>query len=113
MKNIWEKIKVWFLKFDYNKDGVFNSTDVKQAVNDAVDDVNAVVQEVKTETSRRVQRVKEEVKDVLKATKEVGSQASDVVDAIKGKVRRGRPTEEKPAAKKATVAKKKPAAKKK
>jgi len=95
MKKIWEKIKAWFLRFDYNKDGVLNSTDVKQAVNDAVDDANAIVQEVKTETKRRVKRVKEEVKDVLDATKEVGSQASDVVGAIKGKTRRGRPAKKK------------------
>ena len=42
------------------------------------------------ETNRRVKAVKKEIKDVAKSTKEVINQAGDVVDAAKGKKRRGR-----------------------
>tara|TARA_R100000541_G_scaffold35333_1_gene43624 strand:+ start:369 stop:653 length:285 start_codon:yes stop_codon:yes gene_type:complete len=48
------------------------------------------------ETKRRAKAVKTELKDVKKATKEVVNQAGDVIDAAKGKKRRGR----KPKAKK-------------
>jgi len=87
MKIILEKIQAWI-------------SSVTQAANDAIDDVIATVQYLISETKRRVQRIKEEVKDVVSATKEVGSQASDVVDAAKGKARRGRPAEKKEATKK-------------
>ena len=42
------------------------------------------------ETKRRAKAVKTELKDVKKATKEVVNQAGDVIDAAKGKKRRGR-----------------------
>ena len=42
------------------------------------------------ETKRRAKAVKTELKDVKKATKEVVNQAGDVIDATKGKKRRGR-----------------------
>tara|TARA_B100000768_G_scaffold174738_1_gene185379 strand:+ start:199 stop:483 length:285 start_codon:yes stop_codon:yes gene_type:complete len=48
------------------------------------------------ETKRRAKAVKKELKDVAVATKDVISQAGDVVEAVKGKKRRGR----KPKAKK-------------
>jgi hypothetical protein len=43
----------------------------------------------------RAKRVKEELKDVGASLKEVGNQACDVVDAAKGKKRRGRPRKNK------------------
>ena len=43
----------------------------------------------------RAKRVKEELKDVGASLKEVGNQAGDVVDAAKGKKRRGRPRKNK------------------
>jgi len=43
----------------------------------------------------RTKRVKEELKDVGASLKEVGNQAGDVVDAAKGKKRRGRPRKNK------------------
>jgi len=43
----------------------------------------------------RAKRVKEELKDVGDSLKEVGNQACDVVDAAKGKKRRGRPRKNK------------------
>jgi len=42
------------------------------------------------ETKRRAKAVKKELKDVAVATKEVINQAGDVVEATKGKKRRGR-----------------------
>lgn len=67
--------------------------EVKEKIEDVKQDVDKKVKEVK----RRAKRVKEEVKDVVEAVKEVGNQAEDVVDAAKGKPRKGR----KPAAKQA------------
>jgi len=43
----------------------------------------------------RAKRVKEELKDVGASVKEVGNQVGDVVDAAKGKKRRGRPRKSK------------------
>lgn len=43
----------------------------------------------------RAKRVKEELKDVSASLKEVVNQAGDVVDAAKGKKRRGRPRKNK------------------
>ena len=43
------------------------------------------------EIDRRFDNVKTEMKDVVDATKEVGSQIGDVADAVAGKKRRGRP----------------------
>ncbi len=43
----------------------------------------------------RAKRVKEELKDVGTSVKEVGNQVGDVVDAAKGKKRRGRPRKNK------------------
>ena len=48
------------------------------------------VEEVVRETKRRAKAVKKEIKDVAKSTKEVINQVGDVVDAAKGKKRRGR-----------------------
>ena len=42
------------------------------------------------ETKRRAKAVKKEIKDVGVAIKEVAKQSKDVVDAVKGKKRRGR-----------------------
>ena len=47
------------------------------------------VEEVVRETKRRAKAVKKEIKDVAKSTKEVINQVGDVVDAAKGKKRRG------------------------
>jgi hypothetical protein len=48
------------------------------------------VEEVVRETKRRAKAVKKEIKDVAKSTKEVINQTGDIVDAAKGKKRRGR-----------------------
>ena len=53
--------------------------------------IEAKVDEVVEEVKERVDRIKEEVADVKAAAKEVASQAGDVIDAAKGKKRRGRP----------------------
>jgi len=50
-----------------------------------------VVEDAVEEVKERVDRVKEEITDVKKAVKEVANQAGDVVEAAKGKKRRGRP----------------------
>ena len=36
MKELWNKIKAWWLGFDYNKDGKVTGQDVKDAVDDVV-----------------------------------------------------------------------------
>ena len=55
---IWQKIKAFFGVLDYNKDGVVSSQDAKDAVADAKNKVTDTVDEIKTETKRRVKRVK-------------------------------------------------------
>lgn len=42
------------------------------------------------EVKRRFKLVLVELKDVFKATKEVGNQIGDISDAVKGKKRKGR-----------------------
>jgi hypothetical protein len=81
--------------FGFYKRGKINDRDgdlIPDEVEDAVEDVKEVVKE----TKRRVKAVKKEIKDVAVAAKEVINQAGDVVDAAKGKKRKGR----KPKAKK-------------
>jgi len=46
------------------------------------------------EVERRNGLLKEELKDVVKATKEVGNQIGDLGDAVKGKPRKGRKKKE-------------------
>jgi len=77
-----------------DKDGDF----IPDAVEDVVDNIKDEVANVKTEVKRRASNIKTEINDVSKAVKEVGNQMSDVVEAAKGKQRKGR----KPAAKKST-----------
>jgi len=60
------------------------------------DEIEDTIEDTIEETKRRAKAVKTELKDVKKATKEVVNQAGDVIDAAKGKKRRGR----KPKAKK-------------
>ena len=48
------------------------------------------IEDTVKETKKRIKAVKTELKDVKKATKEVVNQAGDVIDAAKGKKRRGR-----------------------
>ena len=83
-----------------DEDGDF----VPDVVEDKVEDIKEDIAEVKAEVKRRAKRVKEEIKDVKDAGENLVNQTKDVVDAVKGKPRRGR----KPAAKRT----KKPAAKK-
>jgi gas vesicle protein len=54
-----------------------------------------VVEDAVEEVKERVDRVKEEITDVKEAVKEVANQAGDVVEAAKGKKRRGRPKKKK------------------
>ena len=63
---------------------------------DVVEDTIEEVKEKAVEVKRRARAVKKELKDVVVAAKEVANQAGDVVDAVKGKSRKGR----KPKAKK-------------
>ena len=83
-----------------DEDGDF----IPDVVEDKVEDIKEDIAEVKAEVKRRAKRVKEEIKDVKEAGENLVNQTKDVVDAVKGKPRRGR----KPAAKRT----KKPAAKK-
>jgi len=91
MNALWVRFKTWFVTlFDYNQDGIVTMSDARDKVEDT-----------KKETKRRVKRVKEEVQDVLDSAKDTASQAGDIVDAVKGKPRKGR----KPKAKKAPTKK--------
>jgi len=68
--------------FGFYRKGKINDRDgdlIPDEVEDAVEDVKEVVKE----TKRRAKAVKKELKDVVK-------QSKDVVDAVKGKKRRGR-----------------------
>ena len=109
MKELWSKIKAWWLGFDYNKDGKVTGQDVKDAVDDVVEDVKEKADEIKAEVKSRAKRVKEELDDVKSAAADVVDQAGDIVDAAKGKPRRGRKkcTEEEAAPKKTTAKSKK------
>ena len=59
---------------------------IPDVVEDTIEDVKETAKEVK----RRAKAVKAEVKDVGIAIKEVAKQSKDVVDAAKGKKRKGR-----------------------
>lgn len=91
---MWEKIKSWFLKTaDLNKDNKITAEDLELAkaiaekkAKEANEAINEMVAEVKT----RANRVKEEATDVVIAAKETVNQVGDIVEAAKGKVRKGR-----------------------
>ena len=68
--------------FGFYKRGKINDRD-RDYIPDEIEDTIE-------ETKRRAKAVKTELKDVKKATKEVVNQAGDVIDAAKGKKRRGR-----------------------
>ena len=75
--------------FGFYKRGKINDRDgdlIPDEVEDAVEDVKAVVKE----TKKRAKAVGKELKDVADATKEIINQAGDVAAAAKGKPRRGR-----------------------
>lgn len=70
---------------------------IPDVVEDKIEDIKEDIKEIKTEVKKRVKRVKEEVKDVTAAGKNLAKQTKDIVDAAKGKPRRGRkPTSKKP-----------------
>ena len=77
-----------FYYFGFYKRGKINDRD-----GDFIPDE---IEDTILETKRRAKAVKKEIKDVGVAIKEVAKQSKDVVDAVKGKKRRGR----KPKAKK-------------
>ncbi len=75
--------------FGFYKRGKINDRDgdlIPDEVEDAVEDVKAVVKE----TKKRAKAVGKELKDVADAAKEIINQAGDVAAAAKGKPRRGR-----------------------
>lgn len=63
---------------------------IPDVLEDKAEEVKQEVKKVVKETKRRSRRVKQELKDVADAIVEVGDQAEDVIDAAKGKKRRGR-----------------------
>jgi len=64
------------------------------------DVVEDKVEEIHTEVKKRTERVKEELKDIKEAGVNLAKQTIDVVDAVKGKPRRGRkPVSKKPTSK--------------
>jgi F0F1-type ATP synthase membrane subunit b/b' len=73
LKWVWRKIK-GFIKW------VFSKTTVDEKVVEVVEEV-----------SDRVKAVKKEVKDVKKALGDAVDESQDIVEAAKGKKRRGRP----------------------
>ncbi len=75
--------------FGFYKRGKINDRDgdlIPDEVEDAVEDVKAVVKE----TKKRAKAVGKELKDVADAAKEIINKAGDVAAAAKGKPRRGR-----------------------
>ena len=54
------------------------------------DFITDVVEDKVEDVKKVVKNVKEELKDVVDAAKEVGNQTGDVINAVKGKKRRGR-----------------------
>jgi uncharacterized protein YoxC len=83
---MWEKIKAWFGFADLNKDGKWTAEDAELAKAIA----EAKIKDVNEEINNRIDRVKEEVADVVEAVNDAAGQVDDVVDAVKGKARRGR-----------------------
>ncbi len=63
---------------------------IPDVLEDKAEEVKQEIKKAVKETKRRSRRVKQELKDVGDAVKEVANQAGDVVDAAKGKKRRGR-----------------------
>lgn len=94
---MWEKIKKWFSFADLNNDGTVSEADLKLAkelagakYSEAMEKINIAADKADREVKKRINRVKKEVGDVVEAAKEVANQAGDIVDAVKGKDRRGR-----------------------
>lgn len=83
---MWNTIKKWLGFADLNKDGKLTAEDFEFAKAVAEAQFKAANDEINS----RVARVKEEVADVVEAAKETVTQVDDVVDAVKGKVRKGR-----------------------
>ena len=63
---------------------------IPDVIEDKVEDIKADIKEVKAKVKRRVKSVKKELNDVAAAGRNVVKQSKDVVDAVKGKPRRGR-----------------------
>ena len=61
--------------------------DDRDFIPDVVEDK---IEEVSAEVKRRAERVKQELKDIEEAGVNLAKQTMDVVDAVKGKPRRGR-----------------------
>ena len=94
---MWDKIKKWLGLADLNKDGKLNAEDVEFAkalaeakYKQANEKINDQITDAVTQVNNRVARVKEEVADVIESAKETVAQVDDVVDAVKGKPRKGR-----------------------
>jgi hypothetical protein len=86
---MWQKFINWFKVFDLNKDDRVTAEDLEfaKAIADKnLKEANQLINEAKVSAKR----VKEELVDVGKSVKEVLNQADDIIDAAKGKKRRGR-----------------------
>ena len=86
---MWQKFINWFKVFDLNKDDRVTAEDLefaKAIAEKNLKEANQLINEAKVSAKR----VKEELVDVGKSVKEVLNQADDIIDAAKGKKRRGR-----------------------
>lgn len=98
LKQLWKKenLKSFFGDKDHNNipDGAQELVeDVKTGVKKVktkVKDVKQKVSDTTKEVKRRTNRVKEELSDVVDAAKNLTNQTGDVIDAVKGKSRKGR-----------------------
>ncbi len=75
---------IWTFSLEKGWNWVWSKTTIDEKVESALD-----------EAAERFDNIKKETKDVIKAVEEVASQAADIVDAAKGKKRRGRPKKKK------------------
>lgn len=86
---MWQKFISLFKFFDLNKDDKVTAEDLefaKAIAEKNLKEANQLINEAKVSAKR----VKEELVDVSKSVKEVLNQADDIIDAAKGKKRRGR-----------------------
>jgi hypothetical protein len=93
MKTLLEKIKSFFSFLDFNNDSKVSAEDaeiVKALAKKKFKEANELINGVKAEAKTRVNRVKQEAADVVVAAKETINQVGDIVDAAKGKERKGR-----------------------
>jgi len=88
LKRFWNWLSVKIKEY-WNL--MLGKTTIDEQVVEKYNEFKDKVEEFREEVQERVKNVKEEIQDVKDSFEETHKQAKDVVTAVKGKKRRGRP----------------------